>query len=354
MTGSSLPALPAVYSFLFPEVAAVIRRFDDAFDPDLLRVGTPAARVTAWLGEHVSDALVAPSMPDGRVDLDGLGEPLIERVVDLHASLAPGLAGFRWRYPTSGSSEGIVQLLARLRTAGARGIRVIDGEYEGFGITARHLGLEVESFPLAGLPRVERDPSMVWWISQPSARDGNLLPAPVLEDLLDRGHRVVVDLAYLGSTEPRVPIVDLCHPGIEAVVMSLSKPYGLFRWRIGWTFARKAVPSLYANRWFNDIGRQLLGLAVLEQVGPTRLATAWRATQREIVAGLDRDHGLRLRPSDAVLIAWMPAADAAGLSDAPRELLAPFRRADRYRLCLTPALERAAFRALRGDDPVAA
>ena len=62
MNGSSLPALPAVYSFLFPEVADVIRRFDAAFDPDLLRVGTPAASLTAWIREHVSGSLVAPSM----------------------------------------------------------------------------------------------------------------------------------------------------------------------------------------------------------------------------------------------------------------------------------------------------
>ena len=354
MNGSPLPALPAVYSFLFPEVGDVIRRFDAAFDPGLLRVGTPAASVTAWIREHVSRSLVVPSMPGGRADLDALHVPLIERVVELHAPLAPGLGDFGWRYPTSGSSEGIVHLLAGLRASGASGIRVIDGEYEGFGITAGHLGLGMESFPLAALPDVTPDARAVWCISQPSARDGNLLPARVLDDLVDRGHRVVLDLAYLGSTEPTAPIVDLRHPGIEAVVMSLSKPYGLFRWRIGWTFARDAVPSLYANRWFNDIGRQLLGLAVLEQVGPTRLARAWQPKQAGIVASLNADHGLRLRPADAVLIASMPVADGADLDDAARKLLDPFRRAEAYRLCLTPALERATVGELRGDDPVAA
>jgi aminotransferase class I and II len=354
MNGSSLPALPAVYSFLFPEVADVIRRFDAAFDPDLLRVGTPAASLTAWIREHVSGSLVAPSMPDGRVDLDALHEPLIERVVELHAKLAPGLADLAWRYPTSGSSEGIVHLLARLRTTGARGIRVIDGEYEGFGITAGHLALGVESYPMDALPDVAPDPAVVWWISQPSARDGNLLPTSVLDGLLARGHRVILDLAYLGSTDTLAPLVDLRHPGIEAVVMSLSKPYGLFRWRVGWTFAREAVPSLFGNRWFNDIARQLLGLAVLEAVGPTRLAPAWRPTQTGIVASLDAAHGLRLRPSDSVLLASMAVTDAAGLSAQARALLAPFRRADAYRLCLTPALELARTSALRGDDPVAA
>ena len=247
MNALPLPALPAVFGFLFPEVADVIRRFDAAFDPDLLRVGTPASRLRAWIEEHVSADLAVPSTRDGRVDLDALSEPLTARAAELHAAVAPGLGDFGWRYPTSGSSEGIVHLLARLRTAGAHGIRVIDGEYEGFGITARQLGLDVASFPLAALPDCSPDPRAVWFISQPSARDGNLLPRAVLDDLLDRGHRVVLDLAYLGSTEPRAPLVDLRHPAIEAVVMSLSKPYGLFRWRIGWTFAREAVPSLFGK-----------------------------------------------------------------------------------------------------------
>src|SRR4051812_1167819 len=44
--------------------------------PDLLRTGTPAARVTDWIREHVSASVIAPAMPDGRVDLDALYEPL--------------------------------------------------------------------------------------------------------------------------------------------------------------------------------------------------------------------------------------------------------------------------------------
>jgi len=50
----------------------------------------------------------------------------------------------------------------------------------------------------------------------------------------------------------------------------------------------------------------------------------------------------------------MPVVDGADLDDAALKVLEPFRRADAYRLCLTPALERAAVGELRGDDPVAA
>ena len=132
--------------------------------------------------------------------------------------------------------------------------------------------------------------------------------------------------------------------------MSLSKPYGLFRWRIGWTFAREAVPSLFGNRWFNDIGRQLLGLAVLETIGPTGLAPRWRSRQAEIVTSLNAARGLRLRPADAVLIASLPVTEAADLDAEARALLAPFRRADAYRLCLTPAFEATISRESPGPD----
>src|SRR5690606_19192592 len=121
------------------------------------------------------------------------------------------------------------------------------GEYEGYTIQAGHLGLAVETVRLEDVGSLAPDDGMRWFVSQPSARDGDLLPAGLLAALLDRGHRVVLDLSYVGAAAAvaRLPI-DVTHPGIEAVVLSLSKPFGLFRWRIGWTLSREAVPTLYS------------------------------------------------------------------------------------------------------------
>jgi hypothetical protein len=259
------------------------------------------------------------------------------------APYAPGLSDFGFRYPTAGSSEALFHILARLSNSGVRRIRVFAGEYEGFGIQAANLGLGCETYTLdrssrdlAHYTAVPPADDAVWFVSNPSARNGDILPDLLVRLLADKGHRIVLDLAYLGSTAPTQ--IDVSHPNVIAVAMSLSKPYGLFRWRIGYLFSRAEVPSLYGSRWFFDVGRHLLGAKVLTEIGPAMLQPRYAGAQDAICRSL-REAGIPLMPSDALLLAETPAATLAACGRDVRAMLAPFVRADRVRICLTPYFE---------------
>jgi hypothetical protein len=327
--------MKAVYSFVFPETRAVVSAFDAAFRPELMRVLTPAAALAQFVREQVSPTLAVPATK-GYADLDSLAYPLTERVAQIYAGLAEGIDQFPFRYPVAGSAEGLFHLYVDLRRRGFERIRVLPGEYEGYGIQAANVGLSVETIPLEVAASTEPDPHAAWFISSPSARDGNQLPRGWLAELLAAGHQVVLDLAYLGATAPGVIFVD--HPGVLALTLSLSKPYGLFRWRIGYVFSRAAIPSLYGSRWFGDLGRHLLGLKILEEIGPHLLYPRYVAVQREIVAGLNRD-GMPLRASDVLLLGHLSPAEWIVAPAPVTATLAPFVRGDRVRVCLTPYFE---------------
>ena len=56
-------------------------------------------------------------------------------------------------------------------------------------------------------------------------------------------------------------------------------------------------------------------------------------------AKLNAELGLGLVASDALLLARLPLKDAEKLSDEKQQMIAPFKRGDGYRFCLTPYFE---------------
>jgi hypothetical protein len=336
-----LLAMKAVYSYLYPEVRAAVASFDRAWRPELLRNDVEHGAVIDFIDAVVSPGVASMLRGGASTTTDDLHVPVLDRVGDIHAPFVAGLDGFPWRYPTSGSSEGLFHVLVHLQRTGTTTIRVLDGEYEGYAAWAGHLGLSVESIAIDDAPGLAPAAAACWLISNPSARDGCLLPGGLLEELQGRGHRLVLDLAYLGATDPALASFDVGDPSVEAVVLSLSKPYGLFRWRIGYLWSRNEIQTLYANKWFKDIGRHLLGLKVLEEVGPAALWPCYVERQREIVEGLHREHGAPVRTSDALILAYMPTTDLDALPGEVRSLFAAYRRGPNVRLCLTPYFEAA-------------
>lgn len=333
--------MKAVYSYLFPEVRSTIDAFDAAWRPELLRNDVDDHLVAGWIAENVSPTVGAAVRHGASGAADEIHVPMLDRVAEIHSPYVSGLHTFSWRYPTAGSSEGLFHLLVNLRQTGTRTIRVLDGEYEGYAAWAGHLGMAVEAIPIDEARTVAPDAAACWFISNPSARDGCLLPTGLMEELAGRGHRLVLDFAYLGATDPSLMRFDVSDPAIEAVVLSLSKPYGLFRWRVGYLWSRTEIQTLYANKWFKDVGRHLLGLKVLEEIGPAALWSRYADRQREIVEQLARDHGAPIRPSDALILGYMPASDLDGLSNEARSLFTSYRRGPNVRLCLTPYFEAA-------------
>jgi len=306
----SLAALTTVYSYRHPETRRII--------DELLRDGLP------------HDVFLRATEPPGA--LDSFHEPIIERVLDFYRPAVPALAGFPHRYPTSGSEEGIREIMSLLREEGVGSIYVFRGDYEGYQAVAAQRGMRTVEVERDTDPR--RLAPGVWFLSNPSAIDGNVLPDEQVQAIAEAGHRLFYDLAYLGSTAPHR--YDLSHPSVFAVALSFSKTYGLFYDRVGFTLARREIPSLVANKWFKSVFALLIADAVVRGLGPEELYRTYRPVQEAIVAQIRQDAGLPLRPSDAFLLAHLPAAAAAELAAPQRELIARFRRADGYRFCLTP------------------
>jgi hypothetical protein len=340
---SELKAMKSVYCYFFPETRDLMRYMESALPDKMYLVTTPVEMVREHLEPLFSPPLDVPQTPQCYVNLDEIHVPIIERVVRAYYPLAPALGGFEHRYPTPGSSEGIFKILTKLRCEGVDTINVLPGEYEGYEEYAgpSDLGMRVNKVDPEKAVAGKIEPG-VWFISNPSARDGNILPDQLVQDLCNKGNRVVLDLSYIGATKPHK--FDLSHENIPAVFMSLSKPYGLFRFRIGFTFSRAPVHSLYGNKWFKDPARLLQGLRVIEELGPdeqgsTNLYKRYRPVQEQVVAGINSDLGLGMRTSDSLLLGHITGEDAEKLGERQLPMIAQFARGSGYRFCLTPYFE---------------
>jgi aspartate/methionine/tyrosine aminotransferase len=330
--------MKAVYSYLFAETRAVLKRVAPFIHPELFRVTTEASRADQILFNLVTPALEVTATAEGKLDLDMIHQPIIERVVNAYAHRVIGLAQFAFKYPGQGSSEGIFHLLVRLRTQGVTTIHVLRGEYEGYGAQAKNLGMRVVEHDLEKVHELT-EPGY-WFFSNPSASNGNLLSEKFAQGLLDAGHRVIFDLAYVGLT--REHVFDMSHPNIVAVVISFSKPYGVFRLRLGgFIFTRDELPTLYGSKWFKDCERLLQAVALAESIGPDYLYPRYKPVQDAIIAALNAKYQLGLVASDVLLLAQLGKREAEQLSLEQRAMIEPYKRGDYYRFCLTPYFEQA-------------
>lgn len=310
--GKKFLAMKSVYSYYAPESRRLV---------DMVCKRYPHAVFLRWT-----------RLPNG---LDEWHVPIFRKLIQFYGESVRGLREFPHQYPTAGSEEGIREFMTYLATSGVRSVYILEGDYEGYKEVAASRGLE------ARFVRADENPHRLeagyWFLSNPSARDGRLLPDSLVWDICEAGHKVFYDLAYLGATDPAVLEVD--HPNIVAVVHSLSKPYGLFSYRIGFMFSRVAVPSLYANKWFKNIFGLLIANALFDHFGADSYSAIYKPVQQDIIMGINNSFDLGLRASDAFLLAYLPEAETKQLDAAQRELIEPFRRHDGYRFCLTKYFE---------------
>lgn len=309
MTGKKFMAMKAVYSYRFPEIRKIITELTSPFPHEVY---------------------LRSANPEGC--LDSFHEPIIGKIIDFYSGYVPSLRGFKFRYPTSGSEEGIREIMTSLQGRGVKKIYAFKGEYEGYrevGRTRNIEAIEVET---------DADPNCLepgfWFISNPSAIDGNIVPNRLIKRICEAGHRVFYDLAYLGST--RKHRFDLSYENIFAAAISFSKPYGLFYDRIGFAFSRTEIPSLYANKWFKNILGLLISERIVMETKPDKLYKKYRAIQKDIIKAINNDFGLGMRISDALLLGYLKNSDAQKLGGEQLKIIAPFRRGKGYRFCLTP------------------
>ncbi|MBI2547338.1 MAG: hypothetical protein HYW23_02720 [Candidatus Aenigmarchaeota archaeon] len=339
-----LETMKAVYSYFFPEVRRLVHMSDKLPDK-LFLISTPVEEAREMIASLFRTPLDLTATADGKVDLDMVHEPVIDRIISAYGTAIPRLKDFSYRYPTSGSSEGIFKNLAMLKVGGVDWIYVLEGEYEGYKEYGKTLGIRtIEINPQK--TDVRKLKPGIWFISNPSAHDGNILPDNFVGEICDSGNKVYLDLAYVGST--RDYTFDVSHDNIPAVFLSFSKPYGVFRFRIGFTFSRAEIPSLYGNKWFKDIPRLFTALRLAEDIGPSKLYRSYRHVQESVIEHINEDFGLCMKTSDAVLLGNLTLDSARKLDPYQLKMIAPFQRGEGYRFCLTPYFEKVEMKILKG------
>ncbi len=274
-----------------------------------------------------------------------------------------GLDAFTETYPCAGSSEAIREII-RQAAWKQQALVVFDGEYEGYEAIATAQGTPVIRVPrqqwqttlaqwkASGVPWGEGGAQ--WWISQPSAIDGN-----AWEDFqawLDAvaqlpGCEAWVDLTYVGRARLQQALDLRQAPAVAGVVFSLSKVMGAYYRRIGGCLSRQEVPGLWANRWFKNLDSLYLGQRWLEQAGDAleegrRYAQLQQQAMAQALAAMGGEAawvqaGIAWKPSDVALLMHADPTKAAPAGQEP--LWNACRRGQTQhasaRLCLTPALE---------------
>lgn len=301
-------AIKTVYSYYMPEVRAVV--------DEVVR-------------EFPHDVFLSSVNPG----LDDFHEPIIGKLINYWHGTVFGLGGISHKYPTSGSEEGIREFMTLLVVKGVKQIYVFEGDYEGYKEIAKTRGIDTAE--IRQDTRLNRIKPGYWFISNPSAINGWFINRNRIFDICEAGHKIFYDLSYLGTTGP-MGCFDLSHPNIVGAVISFSKPYGLFYYRIGFTFCREEIPALYANKWFKNVFGLIIAGKLMDRIDAMSFAEKYKMVQRTIIKEINRDPGLSLEASDAFLLAYMAKEDAAGLKPSLRVMIEKFRRGDFYRFCLTP------------------
>jgi histidinol-phosphate/aromatic aminotransferase/cobyric acid decarboxylase-like protein len=303
-------AITTVYSYYLPEIRELIT--------DLTR-------------EYPHDVFLRSIVPG----LDDFHHPIIEKLIAAHQHDVPHLSQFPHRYPTAGSEEGIREYMTFLQSEGVEQIYVWKGDYEGYRETAKTRNIATVEVDY------DCDPATLtpgyWFLSNPSARSGMIVPPEKVQAIAEAGHKIFYDLSYLGATAPS--LFDVSHPNVVAAAISFSKPYGLFYYRVGFMLCRDPIPSLYANKWFKNVFGLLIADKILDEIDPVELMRKYKALQADIVEQINQSYELGLSASDAFLLAKLPASDAAQLPVERRELIGKFKRGDWHRFCLTPYFE---------------
>lgn len=317
-----------VYSYPFPEVRQIIE--STRLDPRFMRNTLPLDEAQRYLAPYAfAPQLDLPTTPDGTLNLDELHVPVIDRIQAKVEQSLPGLSTFANRYPCHGSSPAMFALLAEWHAQGnLQSLAVLENEYEGYAAYADALAIPITRY--SSLDGHQPKPGEVWFVSNPSAVDGNWIDQATWDAFVQAGHGIVYDAAYVGLTQSGH--IDVSAPNIRAVLTSPSKIFGVFRYRAtGITYTREPVKSLYGTKWFKDIGALLDTLKFYESFGQNELAHTYREWQSHTTASLGNYTGVDIRPSDVLLLANYDGKLPPAFNK--------FKRGNTYRFGLTKLFE---------------
>lgn len=334
-------AMKSVYCYNLPETRSIMEDF--SFPHDWMNNSLDPKKLKDWSEWDTNLKgglqLDIPVNDSGYVDWDEIHVPIIDRIVEIYSGVVPTLSSFKYRYFTSGSNEGIRSVIAEFAsniTYFRRRVHVLTGEYEGYSQYAQMYGIDVVEEGSWGTVNTNYKYDGVWIISNPSAVDGNIIPNKFIRELCDSGNKVILDLSYVGSTMKY--IYDVSHPNISHVFLSWSKPYGLFRYRIGFTFSREETKTLYGNRWFKDIERLFQALVIAERIGPEYVWKKYHPLQSKIISDINKEYTSRIVPSDVFLLGY-DYPKVFYPEEKRTQFMIPYKRGNSFRFCLTPYFE---------------
>lgn len=174
----------------------------------------------------------------------------------------------------------------------------------------------------------------MFWTSNPSSRDGEYWPHFDEWLILMRKHYprvgIYLDVSYVGTVKRHQPLRPAQHGNIKAVVFSLSKPFGVYKHRIGGFYSRRPSGIFAANKWFNNLFSVRLGHELMQRHAVDDLPKRYAWAQERAIKQLQAEGHL---PQDA---------EAANVVLLARSTTGPaeFKRADGYyRYCIKPTIE---------------
>lgn len=329
MTEPEFKAMKSVYSFCFPEVYDALNEFN-SLPWEAYAVTGDHKVVQEEIDLHFKD-LTLPSTDDGKIALDKLTEIILPMIRDIYSPNIEGLEEFPYMYYTPGSGPAITPIMLEHKRLGCDSINFWGGEYEGF----RHHAYEAQ------ISTNDRDAKApVYWITNPASQNGNYFPMEFLygsNEVLQE-NKFVFDLSYFGQSKPQT--ITLKHENIRAVILSMSKPYGVFRYRMGgFTFSKSIIPGLYSTKWEADPLRLLQCLYLLRKIPLWLLYERYNKMQKDIVHHINETFDFRFEPSDNLLTAFMHRAHDRFIAKRRLKLIKDYMRGDWYRICLTPYYE---------------
>lgn len=317
-----------VYSYPFPEVRDIISSIN--LDPRFMFNTLPVHEAEEYLTTYgFAPDLELPSNNDGSLNLDEIHVPVIDRIQAKVKESLPGIDSFDYKYPCHGSSPAMFALMAEWHAKGEmESLAVLGGEYEGYSAYADALKVPVTSYD--NLEGHKPKQGEVWFISNPSAVDGNWINSDEWKSFVNVGHQIVYDAAYVGLTQDGM--VDVSAPNIRAVLTSPSKIYGVFRYRdTGVAYTRKPVDVMYGTKWFKDVPALLDTLKLYESFNQNELPRLYKVRQRLITTALSAYADSEIIPADVLLLANNPGPLP--------EAFDAYKRGNAYRFGLTKLFE---------------
>lgn len=326
-----------VYSYEFPEVSTLLGEvsYNPAISGNDLPISEAGVLTQDCYG--FEPPLELPEREDGTLDLDELNEVFVQRVRAVVEQQLPGLDTFENTYVGHGSSDLLAKIIMEGSAKGEiKQISVVEGEYEGYKAYADAIGLPVVVHNSLEDAPVEPEAGVVWFVSNPSAVEGDIISPEVFADFVAVGHEIVIDAAYVGLTEPVE--IDVSAQNIIAVTTSPSKIFGVFRRRMtGVAYTRRPVASLYGSKWFKDAPAMLETLKLYEEIGIEDLQEKYRQVQEAVCESLTVEMGIEITPSDVLLLGQLAATEVTDPVLARK--LEPFIRSGNYRFGLTKLIE---------------